>query len=177
MKQWIGVLVLVVLLVIAYVLTQTSAPPTFAKTAKATPVSDGTVVPRSVYANYHTLARYDAQQAGIDPTLFERQIQQESGFNPLAISPAGAIGIAQFMPATAKGLGINPYDPISSLQGAARYMARLVASYQGSYAKALAAYNAGPGAVTYAVNHGGVSHWRAWLPLETQNYVSIIMGG
>ena len=69
--------------------------------------------------DYHQLARLDAQQNGISADLFEKQINQESGFNPNAVSPAGAIGIAQFMPSTAQGLGINPYDAVQSLSGAA----------------------------------------------------------
>lgn len=176
MKRSVVMLGMIALCVFAYYLYQTTPHTTFAKMLVSTPASDGTVVPRSVYSNYRTLARYDAQQAGINPDIFEQQIQQESGFQPEVISKAGAIGIAQFEPATAKGLGIDPYDPVSSLAGAAHYMARLVAFYHGSYAMALAAYNAGPDAVSYAVNHGG-ANWRAWLPLETQRYLLIILGG
>src|SRR5215467_14378047 len=65
-------------------------------------------------------ARQAANRAGIDPDIFLRQIQQESGFNPGARSPAGAIGIAQFMPDTARGLGIDPTDPYAALDAAAR---------------------------------------------------------
>jgi len=115
-----------------------------------------------------------ALNSGISPNVFVRQINQESGFNPRAVSPAGAIGIAQFEPATAAGLGINPWDPVQSLQGAARLMASYVWQY-GDIAKALAAYNAGPGAVQRAINLGG-SNWRVFLPFETQNYIRIILG-
>jgi soluble lytic murein transglycosylase-like protein len=123
---------------------------------------------------YMSLARQDAQRVGIPPETFVRQINEESGFNPSALSPVGAIGIAQFMPATAAALGINPYDPIDSLWGAASLMASYVRTYY-DYAKALAAYNAGPGAVQIAVRKGG-SNWRAYLPLETQRYIYIILG-
>ncbi len=126
-------------------------------------------------SDYIAIARQAATSAGIPPDYFVRQINQESGFNPNAVSPAGAVGIAQFIPSTAAGLGINPYDPVSALYGAARYMARLANSYGGDYAKALGAYNAGPPAVTRAVNSGG-ANWLAYMPLETQNYVRIIMG-
>lgn len=124
--------------------------------------------------SYVALARQDALNVGISPDAFVRQINLESGFNPRAISPAGAIGIAQFMPATAASLGVNPYDPVSSLRGAARLMASYVRTY-GNLAMALAAYNAGPGTVTYAVRRGG-GNWRAFLPWETQRYINIILG-
>jgi soluble lytic murein transglycosylase-like protein len=126
-------------------------------------------------SDYVAIARQAAASAGIPQDYFVRQINQESGFNPNARSSAGAVGIAQFEPSTAAGLGINPYDPIASLYGAARYMARLDNSYGGDYAKALAAYNAGPPAVTRAVNSGG-ANWLAYMPAETQHYVRAIMG-
>ena len=124
---------------------------------------------------YVNLARQDALEAGISPDIFVRQINEESGFNPYAISPAGAIGIAQFMPATAAGLGVNPRDPVDALQGAARLMAHYVRQYGGSYAQALAAYNAGPGRVALAIYFGGWN-WRAYLPYETRAYIRIILG-
>lgn len=123
---------------------------------------------------YWNIAWQAATYYGINPNLFERQIQQESGFNPNAYSPAGAEGIAQFMPATAASMGVNPWDPASALYGAANLMSQLNRQF-GNYAMALAAYNAGPGAVQYAINAGG-SSWYYYLPFETRNYISIIMG-
>lgn len=125
-------------------------------------------------ANYRTIARRAAAHYGISPTLFERQINQESGFNPRAISAAGAQGIAQFMPATAASLGIDPWDPVDSLWGAANLMAQLNHQFSSNYAKALAAYNAGAGTVQHAVRAGG-SNWYSYLPAETQNYIRVIM--
>lgn len=125
--------------------------------------------------NYVTLAYNDAVANHIDPNYFVAQIKQESGFNPNARSGAGAEGIAQFMPATAAGLGVNPLDPVAALAAAAKLMGNYVRSY-GSEAKALAAYNAGPGAVQNAVYLGG-SNWEVYLPAETQNYIKTIMGG
>lgn len=136
--------------------------------------SSGSGSPQS-HNQYVVLARQDAFYAGISPDIFVRQINQESGFNPYAISPAGAIGIAQFMPGTAAELGINPRDPVAALRGAARLMAQYIHQYGGDYAKALAAYNAGPGTVAFAVYLGGWN-WRAYLPYETQNYIRIILG-
>src|SRR5713101_5964764 len=117
-----------------------------------------------------------ARQAGIDANIFVRQIQQESGFNPNAVSPAGAQGIAQFMPGTARGLGINPFNPQQALNAAARYDANNLRAYGGDWAKVLAAYNAGGGAVNYAIARGG-KNWQQYLPSETQNYLRIILGG
>jgi len=136
---------------------------------KAAPVS------YNMANDYVGMAQQAANSAGISSAAFVRQIQQESGFNPNAGSPAGAEGIAQFMPGTAASMGVNPYDPSSALPGAARMMAGLASQYGGDYSKALAAYNAGGGAVDAAVAQGGGS-WLSYMPAETQNYVSIIMG-
>src|SRR3954463_4190758 len=92
--------------------------------------------------NYRALAVAAAKRYGIDPAIFLRQIAQESGWNPNARSSAGALGIAQFMPATARGFGINPLNPVQALDAAARYDAQLVHKY-GSVARALSAYNSG----------------------------------
>ena len=123
---------------------------------------------------YVSLAWHDAQQVGIQPAIFVKQINQESGFNPNATSPAGAEGIAQFMPATAAGLGINPWNPTQALQAAASMMARSVQQYGGDYQKALAAYNAGSGALQQAMNACG-SGWLRCMSAETQHYVSTIL--
>ena len=113
-------------------------------------------------------ARAAAQRAGIDPDIFVAQIQQESGFNPSAKSPAGAIGIAQFMPGTAAGMKVDPTDPYAALDAAASMDAQNLKKYGGDYSKTLAAYNAGGGAVD---QYGGVPPYK-----ETQNYVQTIMG-
>ena len=125
--------------------------------------------------DYAGLAASYARKYGIDPEIFVRQMVQESGLNPDAVSPAGALGIAQIMPKTAKdpGYGVapvsDPTDPEESLRFGAEYMRAMLDRYEGDYGKALAAYNAGPGAVDKA---GGVPPYR-----ETQNYVSTILGG
>lgn len=125
---------------------------------------------------YATTAAQDAINAGVDPTLFLKQINLESGFNPKALSPAGAEGIAQFLPSTAAGLNVNPWDPNQSLQGASNLMHSYFTEF-GSYQKALAAYNAGPTAVTQAeakcLDPRG---WLYCLDPQTQNYVHTITG-
>jgi len=112
--------------------------------------------------DYREVARQKALKYGLIPEIFERQIAAESGFNPKAVSSAGARGIAQIMPATARGWGVNPDDPVAALNAAAKNMAGYIKTFQGgkpagqetdpakvrtAYEKALRAYNAGPAAV------------------------------
>jgi len=137
------------------------------------PTPPPVILPSSQYV---AIARQDAINAGISPDYFVRQINQESGFNPNAVSPAGAVGIAQFLPSTAAGLGFDPYNPIAALNGAAHLMANYSHNYGGDYAKALAAYNGGPGAVQNALNGCGAANWMNCLPGETRNYIRTIMG-
>jgi soluble lytic murein transglycosylase-like protein len=126
----------------------------------------------TVNQQYVSIARQDAIAAGINPNLFVNQITQESHWNPNAISPTGAIGIAQFEPSTAASMGIDPYSPEQSLQGAAQLMAGYEQQY-GDEEKALAAYNAGPGTVDEAVSNCGAA-WKSCLPSETQAYISVV---
>ena len=113
-------------------------------------------------------ARAAARRHGVPEDLFLRVIQTESGWNPRAVSPKGARGLAQLMPGTAAMLGVNPDDPLPNLDGGARY---LRAQYDrfGSWRLARAAYNAGPEAVT---RHAGVPPFA-----ETTAYVRAIWGG
>jgi soluble lytic murein transglycosylase-like protein len=127
-------------------------------------------------SQYIAIAQQDATNAGISPVYFVRQINQESGFNPNAYSPAGAEGIAQFEPGTAAGLGINPWNPVQALQAAAKLMASYNKSYGGNYAMALAAYNGGSGTLKYAINACGSANWMNCLPYETRHYIYVIMG-
>lgn len=109
-----------------------------------------------------------AQQYNIDPGIFSRLIQQESSWNPQAVSSAGAVGLGQLEPATAAYLGVDPTDPTQNMDGAARYLSQLLQQYGGDYSLALAAYNAGPGAVDA---YGGIPPYA-----ETQQYVQTVLG-
>lgn len=110
-----------------------------------------------------------AQRHGIDPQVFTNLVRQESGFDPEAGSSAGARGLCQLMPGTAAGLGVRDLtDPAQSLEGGATYLRQQLDRFGGDYVKALAAYNAGPGAVE---RHGGVPPYA-----ETQHYVATILG-
>jgi len=115
---------------------------------------------------YADLFSRAASRYGVDASLLAAMASQESGFNSQAVSPAGAQGLMQFMPATAKGLGVNPLDPNSAIDGAARYLSSLTKQF-GSTDLALAAYNAGPGTVS---RYGGIPPYT-----ETQNYVRSVM--
>jgi soluble lytic murein transglycosylase-like protein len=105
-----------------------------------------------------------AAKYGIDPALLRGLIRQESNFNPSAGSPAGAQGLCQLMPGTAAALGCtNPLDPAQNIDAGAKYLRQQLDAFGGDVSKALAAYNAGPGAVK---RYGGVPPYA-----ETQNYV------
>jgi len=108
-------------------------------------------------------AKYD-----ISPQLLEALVWQESRWRPGAVSSAGARGLAQLMPGTARQLGVNPNDPNANLEGGARYLRQQLDAFGGDLEKALAAYNAGPGRVIRA---GGIPAIR-----ETQLYVAAILG-
>ena len=113
------------------------------------------------------MARDAARRYNVPEDLFLRLVQQESGWKPRARSHKGAIGLAQLMPGTAAKLGVNPHDPYENLDGGARYLAQQYRTF-GSWRLALAAYNAGPGAVQ---KYGGVPPYK-----ETRNYVRKIWG-
>ncbi|MGO4917411.1 lytic transglycosylase domain-containing protein [Pseudogemmobacter sp. W21_MBD1_M6] len=116
---------------------------------------------------YLETARAAARKHGVPEDLFLRLVQQESGWNPRAKSNKGAIGLAQLMPGTARRLGVDPHNPRQNLEGGARYLATQYRTFK-SWRLALAAYNAGPGAVE---KHGGVPPYK-----ETRNYVKVIWG-
>lgn len=111
---------------------------------------------------------------GIPVDYFVNQMYQESGLNPnVRNGTSGEIGIAQILPSTAAGLGINPYDPHSALYGAAGIMSRHYKHF-GDYAMALSAYNAGSGATQSAINRCGQA-WESCVPVSTQSYIRIAM--
>lgn len=116
---------------------------------------------------YLLMAESAARKHGVPEDLFKRLVQQESNWNPKALSPKGAIGLAQLMPTTARRLGVNPRDAEENLDGGARYLKQQYTRFR-SWRLALAAYNAGPEAVE---KYNGVPPYR-----ETKTYVRKILG-
>ncbi|EHM09593.1 soluble lytic murein transglycosylase-like protein [Thermanaerovibrio velox DSM 12556] len=104
---------------------------------------------------------------GVDPDLARAVMRHESGGREDAVSSAGAIGLMQLMPGTARALGVDPRDPVRNLEGGIKYLAQLLERYGGDVERALAAYNAGAGRVDA---HGGVPP----IP-ETQRYVRNVL--
>lgn len=149
--------------------SRTRASVSIDKPSFITPTKWGTAEPydgryKGIYLN---MAKLAAQRHGIPQDLFLRLVQQESNWNPRALSHKGAIGLAQLMPGTADLLGVDPHDPYQNLDGGARYLAEQYRTFR-SWRLALAAYNAGPKAVE---RYNGVPPFD-----ETQNYVKVIWG-
>jgi soluble lytic murein transglycosylase-like protein len=153
--------------------SQLQTASTSAAITGATPATDATNVMATGASELPADVPYGAEitaaakKYGLDPALLAGLVKQESGFNPNAGSPAGARGLTQLMPGTAAGLGVtNVLDPVQSLDGGAKYLRQQLDAFGGDVARALAAYNAGPGAVQ---RYGGVPPYA-----ETQNYVRVV---
>jgi soluble lytic murein transglycosylase-like protein len=132
---------------------------------------DDTTIPAftgSYAGPYLDMARAAARRHSIPEDLYLRLIQQESGWNPHAVSEKGARGLAQLMPDTARMLAVDIDEPAENLEAGARYLAMMFERF-GEWRLALAAYNAGPEKV---VRHGGIPPYA-----ETTHYVATILGG
>jgi soluble lytic murein transglycosylase-like protein len=133
------------------------------------PAASGAATSGEAGGEYEALIDQAASRNGLDPAVLHGLIQQESGFDPSATSGAGASGLTQLMPGTASSMGVsNPLDPAESIEGGARYLGQLMTQFGGNTEDALAAYNAGPGAVQ---QYGGIPPYA-----ETQSYVSKVLG-
>jgi soluble lytic murein transglycosylase-like protein len=139
--------------------------------AATTPATATAIPPAGSSAStpYDATIAQVAARYNIDPAILHGLIQQESGFDPNSHSSAGALGLTQLMPGTASSLGVtNPLDPTQSIEGGARYLSEMLSKFGGNVSDALAAYNAGPGAVS---QYGGVPPYP-----ETQEYVNKVLG-
>lgn len=137
-----------------------------ANTTAANATSSGSV---SSPENLEEYFKEASETYGVDINLLKAIARQESNFNPSATSSAGAMGVMQLMPSTAKGLGVtNAYDAQQNIMGGAKLMAQNLKKYNGDVSLALAAYNAGGGNVD---KYGGIPPFK-----ETQNYVKKVLG-
>lgn len=133
--------------------------------AQANNITSSSLTPRQ---KIEEIVSKMSKKHGVDEKLVNALIKQESGFNPNAKSKVGAMGLMQLMPSTAKGLGVtNPMDPEQNVEGGVKYLKSMLNRYNGNIILALAAYNAGPGAVD---KYDGVPPYK-----ETQSYVRSIL--
>lgn len=128
------------------------------------PVRSVEIVPRD---SAESIIEAAARKFGVDSELVKAVATAESGINQNAVSNVGAVGVMQLMPETAANLGVDPYDERQNIYGGAQYLRQLLDKFDGNLTQAIAAYNAGPGAVQ---QYGGVPPYA-----ETQNYVGRVM--
>jgi soluble lytic murein transglycosylase-like protein len=129
-----------------------------------------------VPTHYAGMVETAAAAANISPNLLAALVWQESRWNANAVSPKGAIGLAQLMPGTARDLGVDPRNPMANLLGGARYLRQMLNRFNGNLENALAAYNAGPKRVMDAKGVPAIRETRAYVKSVMQR-ASAMAGG
>lgn len=156
-----------------------AAPPAAAvKTSAPAPAKPANKVIHAAPERVRNYIMKAAKEVDVDPHLLAAIAKSESGFRENVRSHAGAIGLFQLMPGTAKELGVNPYDSYQNVLGGAKYIKAKMDKYNGDVRLALAAYNAGPGKVDRAIKKAGVIDWdtvQSFLPKETQKFVPKVL--
>lgn len=147
---------------------QLNAPASVLESLSSTNTSLSQQTGTAANTDYKTVIQEAAAKYNVPAKLIEAVIKQESGFNPDAMSSAGATGLMQLMPSTAKFLGVtNAKDPLQNIMGGTKYLRQMLDKFDGDMSLALAAYNAGP---------GNVSKYKGIPPFkETQNYVKKVL--
>lgn len=180
-KQWVNKVSQAYEVLVHEKETQTLKPEVQAapeKTSVPVPSKSEKKVIHSAPERIRNLILKAAQEVEVDPHLLAAIAKIESGFREYVKSHAGAIGLFQLMPSTAKELGINPYDSYQNVLGGAKYIKSKIDKYKGDVRLALAAYNAGAGNVDRAIRKAGTLDWdtvQSFLPKETQNFVPKVM--
>lgn len=161
-----GVTELPASLVVGFEVEEYVAPPAPAAPAAGIAVQQ-VQLPQQPQRSTKELVDQAASVAGLPPAIVHSVARAESGYQQQAVSSKGAIGVMQLMPGTAADLQADPYDPEQNTKAGAMYLRQLLLKYNGDVAKALAAYNAGPGAVD---KYNGVPPYR-----ETRSYVNRVI--
>jgi hypothetical protein len=129
---------------------------------------------------YQSISQEASARYGLPVEFITAVMKQESNFNPSAVSPVGAQGLMQLMPGTARELGVtDSFDPRQNIFGGANYLRQQLNRFNGNFALAAAAYNAGPGGLQSAIDRAGSSEISAilpFLPAETRNYIAKVLG-